>query len=154
MPMTIVFYSWVKIENKLNRDFSYLCEWFVDNKLTIHFGQENVNPFLPFFVDNLFKYKAYLLHSGYDSEMIDKRFVKVAKMKRKETLKTRTKPKLKGRKYSFVTTWNPGLRDIRKALHKFTNVLTLSGPAFSVVRQARGGAQRPRCQKSRLTSTN
>ena len=32
--------------------------------------------------------------------------------------------------------------------------LTLSGPAFSVVRQARGGAQRPRCQNSRLTSTN
>ena len=32
--------------------------------------------------------------------------------------------------------------------------LTLSGPAFSVVLQARGGAQRPRCQKSRLTSTN
>ena len=31
--------------------------------------------------------------------------------------------------------------------------LTLSGPAFSVVRQARG-AQRPRCQKARLTSTN
>ena len=44
-------------------------------------------------------------------------------MKRKETLKTRTKPKLKGRKHSFVTTWDPGSLDIRKALHKFTNVL-------------------------------
>ena len=33
--------------------------------------------------------------------------------------------------------------------------LTLSGPAFSVVRQARGGgAQRPGCQKSKLTSTD
>ena len=31
--------------------------------------------------------------------------------------------------------------------------LTLSGPAFSVALQARG-AQRPRRQKSRLTSTN
>ena len=31
--------------------------------------------------------------------------------------------------------------------------LTLSGPAFLVIRQARGGAQRPRWQKSRLTST-
>ena len=31
--------------------------------------------------------------------------------------------------------------------------LTLSGAAFSVVRQARG-AQRPACQKSKLTSTN
>ena len=56
-----------------------------------------------FFVDNLIKYKAYLLHSGYDSEMVDKQFVKVAKMKRKETLKTRTKPKLTRRKYNFVT---------------------------------------------------
>ena len=53
--------------------------------------------------------------------MVDKQFVKVAKMKRKETLKTRTKPKLKGRKYSFVTTWGPGFPDIRKALHKFTD---------------------------------
>ena len=76
-----------------------------------------------FFVDNLIKYKAYLLHSRYDSEMVDKQFVKVAKMKRKETLKTRTKPKLKGRKYSFVTTWYPGFPYIRKALHNFTNVL-------------------------------
>ena len=76
-----------------------------------------------FFIDNLIKYKAYLLHSGYDSEMVDKQFVKVAKMKRKETLKTRTKPKLNRRKYSFVTTWDPAFPDIRKALHKFTNVL-------------------------------
>ena len=44
-------------------------------------------------------------------------------MKRKETLKTRTKPKVKGRKYSFVTTWDPGFQDIRNALHKFTNIL-------------------------------
>ena len=35
-------------------------------------------------------------------------------------------------------------------------ILTLSGPAFSVDRQAcgGGGAQRPRCQKSKLTSTD
>ena len=33
--------------------------------------------------------------------------------------------------------------------------LTLSGPAFSVIRQARGGgAQRPGCRKSRLTSAD
>ena len=44
-------------------------------------------------------------------------------MKRKETLKTRTKPKLNRRKYNFVTTWDPAFLDIRKALHKFTNVL-------------------------------
>ena len=44
-------------------------------------------------------------------------------MKRKETLKTKTKQKPKGRKYSFVTTWAPGFPDIRKVLHKFSNVL-------------------------------
>ena len=37
-----------------------------------------------FFVDNLIKYKMDLLHLGYDSEIVDKQFVQVAKMKRKE----------------------------------------------------------------------
>ena len=72
---------------------------------------------------HIYIYNKYLLHSGYDSEMVDKQFVKVAKMKRKETLKTRTKPKLNRRKYNFVTTWDPAFPDIRKALHKFTKVL-------------------------------
>ena len=34
-----------EIENKLNKDFSNLCEWFVDNKLSIHFGDEKKNQF-------------------------------------------------------------------------------------------------------------
>ena len=29
-----------KIEKILNKEFSSLCEWFVDNKLSIHFGDE------------------------------------------------------------------------------------------------------------------
>ena len=28
------------IERRLNTDFSNLCDWFVDNKLSIHFGQD------------------------------------------------------------------------------------------------------------------
>ena len=40
------------------------------------------------FVKNLIQYKAYLLHSGYDEEMIDKHFIRVAKIRRKSTLKT------------------------------------------------------------------
>ena len=28
-----------KIEKHLNNDFSKLCEWFLDNKLSIHFGE-------------------------------------------------------------------------------------------------------------------
>ena len=33
------------------------------------------------FIDNLVKYKAYLLDSGYASDIIDKHFIKVAKLK-------------------------------------------------------------------------
>ena len=29
-----------EIENKLNNDFNTLCDWFVDNKLSIHFGED------------------------------------------------------------------------------------------------------------------
>ena len=28
------------IEEQLNKDFNSLCEWFIDNKLSIHFGEE------------------------------------------------------------------------------------------------------------------
>ena len=29
-----------KIENVLNKEFSSLCQWFIDNKLSIHFGED------------------------------------------------------------------------------------------------------------------
>ena len=29
-----------KIENQLNGDFSNICDWFVDNKLSIYFGED------------------------------------------------------------------------------------------------------------------
>ena len=29
-----------KIENHLNEDFCNICDWFVDNKLSIHFGED------------------------------------------------------------------------------------------------------------------
>ena len=50
---------------------------------------------------------------------------------------------------------NPGIIDSTNTDSKMppAYTLTLSGPAFSVVRQARG-AQRPGCQKSKLTSTD
>ena len=28
------------IEEQLNTDFSSLCDWFIDNKLSVHFGEE------------------------------------------------------------------------------------------------------------------
>ena len=30
----------VQIEKQLNEDFENLCDWFVDNKLSIHFGED------------------------------------------------------------------------------------------------------------------
>ena len=34
------------IENNLNRNFNTLCDWFVDNKLSIHFGEDNFKSIL------------------------------------------------------------------------------------------------------------
>ena len=34
------------IENQLNGDFNSLCDWFVDNKLSIHFGEEKTKSIL------------------------------------------------------------------------------------------------------------
>ena len=30
----------MQIEKQLNEDFENLCDWFVDNKLSIHFGED------------------------------------------------------------------------------------------------------------------
>ena len=34
------------IEEQLNRDFNSLCEWFIDNKLGTHFGEEKTQSIL------------------------------------------------------------------------------------------------------------
>ena len=34
------------IEEQLNRDFNSLCKWFIDNKLSIHFGEEKTKSIL------------------------------------------------------------------------------------------------------------
>ena len=34
------------IEHQLNKDFANLCEWFVDNKLSIHLGEEKTKRIL------------------------------------------------------------------------------------------------------------
>ena len=36
----------MKIENQLNEDFENLCEWFVDDKLSIHFGEDKTKSVL------------------------------------------------------------------------------------------------------------
>ena len=34
------------IEDQLNEDFNSLCEWFIDNKVSIHFGEEKTKSIL------------------------------------------------------------------------------------------------------------
>ena len=34
------------IEQQLNRNFSHGCDWFVDNKLSIHFGEDKTKSIL------------------------------------------------------------------------------------------------------------
>ena len=34
------------IEEQLNTDFNSLCDWFVDNKLSVHFGEEKTKSIL------------------------------------------------------------------------------------------------------------
>ena len=36
----------VQIEKRLNEDFENLCDWFVDNKLSIHFGEDKTKSVL------------------------------------------------------------------------------------------------------------
>ena len=38
--------SKIEIEKQLIRDFSSLCDWFADNKLSIHFGQDKTKSIL------------------------------------------------------------------------------------------------------------
>ena len=34
------------IERNLNYDFNNLCEWFIDNKLSVHFGEDKIKNIL------------------------------------------------------------------------------------------------------------
>ena len=35
-----------KIENVLSKEFSFICEWFIDNKLSVHFGEDKTKAIL------------------------------------------------------------------------------------------------------------
>ena len=46
---TCIFYQHEdvkKIENVLNKEFSSLCQWFIDNKLSIHFREDKTKSIL------------------------------------------------------------------------------------------------------------
>ena len=36
----------MEIEKRLSEDFENLCNWFVDNKLSIHFGEDKIESIL------------------------------------------------------------------------------------------------------------
>ena len=80
------------------------------------------------FVDNLVKYKADVLQSGYNSDIVDKHFIRVAKLKHKAVSEGKLPSKHKqgdthSRKINFVTSWDPMFPDINKTLRKFQHIL-------------------------------
>ena len=42
------------VEHQLNKSFANICDWFVGNKLSIHFGEDRARPILfsPSFNEN------------------------------------------------------------------------------------------------------
>ena len=64
------------------------------------------------------------MHSGYSPELMDKKFVKVAKRRRNDLLNTaRRKIVQKGRKINCVTGYDPTFPDIRKAIRASEHIL-------------------------------
>ena len=86
-----------------------------------------VFPFSNGQVDYESKYKAYLLESGYASDQTDGRFIKVAKLKRKNAMSNdgcrKRGSSVKKKKINFVSTWDPMFPDINEALRKFQHIL-------------------------------
>ena len=76
------------------------------------------------FKETMIEYKAYMLTSGYDEELIDDRFITHAiKTKRKDLLQNRKRKKQRQvEKYRMVTNYEPTFPDIRKAFSKFRNI--------------------------------
>ena len=42
----LVFQSKNVIEKQLNEDFTNICDWFLDNKLSLHFGEDKTKSIL------------------------------------------------------------------------------------------------------------
>ena len=52
----------IEIETVLNKNFSSLCDWFIDNKLSIHFGEEKTKSILFSNKHKVKKYKPLNIH--------------------------------------------------------------------------------------------
>ena len=80
------------------------------------------------FIDKLVEYKGYLLDSGYNSQKIDKQFLKVTQIPRKKLLegrqsKRQTKQEETDIKINFVVSHDPTFPDIRKAINRHHHIL-------------------------------
>ncbi len=62
------------INEKLNEDFNSLCDWFLDNKLSIHFGEDKTKKIL-FSHKNLSKNAAPLIVKRNDVILKQHNFV-------------------------------------------------------------------------------
>ena len=68
------------------------------------------------FKSKLIEYKAHLIHSGYDSKLTDRTFLKVVKRKRFRTTANKKHKKIKERKFNFVTDFDPEFPNIMSAI--------------------------------------
>ena len=57
-----------KIENQLNEDFCNICDWFVDKKLSIHFGEDKTKSIL--FSSKFKRKNIKILHIKYEDIQI------------------------------------------------------------------------------------
>ena len=71
-------------------------------------------------------YKAYLMKSGYEEELVDEKFSShVVTTKRKDLLRNKKMKKQRNEitKYGMVTNYEPTFPDIRKAFRKFKHII-------------------------------
>ena len=62
-----------EMEKQLLKDFSSLCHWFVDNKLSVHFGQDKTKPILFGTKHNLRNAKALnIVYNGTEIKQYEK----------------------------------------------------------------------------------
>ena len=61
-----------KIENQLNEDFCNICDWFVDNKLSIRFGEDKTKSI--FFASKFKRKNIKKLHIKYGDIQIKQHF--------------------------------------------------------------------------------
>ena len=60
------------IEKQLNEDFANICDWFVDNKLSIHFGEDKTKSILFAFKRNIKKFqKLEFIYNRFSSYIIE-----------------------------------------------------------------------------------